>query len=179
MKELALTFLGRGLLCAAASWLAWRFGGIFGVCASLALWGLAFSRPLIDPVIEMNRQARTATLKPLEGRHAVFRGLPVQVLEDADHVRWVRAADVKRIVGYTASEAALALTYPAGWRRLGSPSMPHFSDEALLAHLAKERAPVAAKFRGWVEREIAFPARRQRERLGIRARAPDAADSDA
>jgi prophage antirepressor-like protein len=42
------------------------------------------------------------------------------------------------------------------------------SEEALLAHLLKERAPEAARLRVWVEREIVFPARRERERLGIR-----------
>ena len=44
----------------------------------------------------------------------------------------------------------------------GGPPVPHLSDEALLAHLAKERAPAAAKLRHWVEREIVFPARRRR-----------------
>jgi hypothetical protein len=42
------------------------------------------------------------------------------------------------------------------------------SEEALLAHLLKERAPEAVRLRVWVEREIVFPARRERERLGIR-----------
>ena len=56
--------------------------------------------------------------------------------------------------------------------------MPHLSDEALLAHLSKERAPVAVKLRGWVEREIVFPARRQRERQGIRLESLDFRASD-
>jgi hypothetical protein len=50
-------------------------------------------------------------------------------------------------------------------------------DDALLAHLAKERSLEAARLRLWVEREVSFPGRRQRERLGIRTRPPDAADS--
>jgi hypothetical protein len=168
MRELAITFALRGLLCGALSWFAWRVGGVSTFVVTIAVWGLVFARPLMDLAIELHRQARTLTWQPLEGRHAVFRGTPVQVLEDADRRRWIRAADVRRIVGYTASEAALALTYPDGWRRVGKPAEPHFSDDALLAHLATERSPVALKFRHWVEREIAFPARRQRERFGIR-----------
>ena len=54
----------------------------------------------------------------------------------------------------------------------------HVSEEALLAHLLKERAPEAARLRVWVEREIVFPARRERERLGIRLPAVDADASD-
>jgi len=55
---------------------------------------------------------------------------------------------------------------------------PHISEEALLAHLLKERAPEAARLRVWVEREIVFPARREREQLGIRlpANKPDGDD---
>jgi hypothetical protein len=42
----------------------------------------------------------------------------------------------------------------------------------------KERAPTAAKLRLWVEREIVFPARRKRERHGIRIESPDLRASD-
>ena len=178
MKELAITFLVRGAACSALSWFAWRSGGAFGLCSSLVAWGLAFSRPLMDLVIELYRQARHATWRPLEGRHAVFRGTPVQVFEDADHRRWIRASDVRRIVGYTASDAALALTYPNGWRLIGKPAVPHFSDDALLAHLAKENSPVGIRLRLWVEREIAFPARRQRRRYGIKLGSGDFQPSD-
>jgi len=37
---------------------------------------------------------------------------------------------------------------------------------------------LALKFRHWAEREIAFPARRERERLGIRLAAPTRASHD-
>ena len=94
------------------------------------------------------------------------------MLEDDDHRRWVRAADVRKVVGLTASYGALALSYPNGWRSLGKPAEPHFSDEALIAHLAKQGAPEALRFRHWAEREIAFPAQRLRERLGIRPQGP-------
>jgi hypothetical protein len=33
------------------------------------------------------------------------------------------------------------------------------------------------RLRRWVEHEVAFPARRARERLGIRTRPPEAPDS--
>ena len=52
------------------------------------------------------------------------------------------------------------------------------SDEALLTHLRKERSPDAIRLANWVEREIVFPARRERERLGIRADAADFRASD-
>jgi prophage antirepressor-like protein len=97
----------------------------------------------------------------------------MQVIEDADRRRWVRLADVRAVVGFTASDGALAITYPDGVRRLGRPAEPHVGEEALLAHLLKERSPEAARLRRWVERQVVFPARRERERLGVRAPAGD------
>ena len=51
-------------------------------------------------------------------------------------------------------------------------------DEALLAHIAKERTPEAVRLRQWIEREIVFPARREREQRGIRLDALDFRASD-
>ena len=159
-------------LCAAVSWVVWRYFGLAAAVASAPLYGIALARPLIDLASDLRQATRAAVWRPLEGRHFVYRGAPVQVLEDDDHRRWVRAADVRRVVGHTATNGALALTYPGGWRRMGKPAEPHFSDEALIAHLMKQGTPEALRFRHWVEREIAFPAQRLRKRLGIRPQGP-------
>ncbi|HWH83687.1 MAG TPA: hypothetical protein VNU71_15755 [Burkholderiaceae bacterium] len=161
-------------LCAAVSWAVWRFGGLVPMVATAPLWGVLLARPLIDLASELRHRLRRHVWRPLEGRHFAYRGTPVQVLEDADHRRWVRAADVRRIIGFTTSDGALAFSYPSGWRALGRPAEPHFSDDALLAHLAKESSPEALRLRHWVERVVAFPARRVRKRLGIRTPAPGA-----
>jgi hypothetical protein len=178
MSSLALRIATRLLLCAVCSWAVWRFGGLATMVVTAPLYGIALARPLLDLASDLRHQTRAIVWKPLEGRHFVFRGIPVQVLEDAQHRRWVRAADVRRIVGFTASDGALALSYPNGWRAMGRPVQPHFSDDALIMHLSKETAPEALRFRHWAEREIAFPARRQRERFGIRLDAPDFVERD-
>lgn len=154
---------------ALVSWLGWRVNGSLGLVVTVPLWGVLLARPIIDLVGELRHGIRTAAWRPVQGRHFAYHGVPLQVLEDDWHRRWIRAADVRRIVGFTASDGALALSYPDGWRMLGTPPQPHFSDEALLAHLAKESSPQALKFRHWAERDIVFPARRLRERYGIRA----------
>lgn len=175
--KLALRIAVRLALCAAVSWGLWRLGGLVLMLMSAPLYGVAFARPLLDLAGEARHAMRAAVWRPLEGRHCVYRGTPVQVLEDDDHVRWVRAADVRRIVGPTASNGALALTYPSGWRMLGTPAEPHFSDEALIAHLRKDRSPEALRFRQWVERTIAYPAQRRRGQLGIRPPVPGRVDT--
>lgn len=174
---LALRILTRLALCAAASWALWRLGGTALMVMSAPLYGIALARPLIDLAGALRHAMRAAVLRPLEGRHCVFRGTPVQVLGDDDHVRWVRAADVRAILGHTASDGVLALSYPGGWRSLGTPPEPHFSEDALIAHLRTERSTEALRFRHWVERTIAFPARQRRARRGIRPHAPGPIES--
>lgn len=172
MSIILLRVAIRLMLCATVSWVLWRYFGLAVAIASAPLYGIALARPLIDLASDLRHATRAAVWRPLEGRHFVYRGTPVQVLEDDDRRRWVRAADVRSVVGLTASYGALALSYPNGWRSLGKPAEPHFSDEALIAHLAKQGAPEALRFRHWAEREIAFPAQRLRERLGIRPQGP-------
>jgi hypothetical protein len=170
-------FALRLALCLGLSGLAWHFGGVGALIGSLLFWGFALARPIVELASDVRHAYRREHWRDLEGRHCVFRGVPVSMLEDADHRRWIRMADVRTIVGFTASDATLKVTYPDGCRALGRPASLHLSDEALVAHLAKERAPIAAKFHRWLEREIAFPARRQRAHHGIRMPAPDFRES--
>jgi hypothetical protein len=168
--SLAWSFAIRLAVCFAFSYLAWRGAGPIGLGASIALFGLLLAKPLVELASVIRHAIRAQAWKPVEGRYWAYHGQPVQVIEDEDHRRWILADDVRRIVGFTASNGALALTYPNGFRNLGKPALPHFSDEALLTHLAKENSTRALKFRHWVERDIAFPARRLRERYGVAER---------
>lgn len=174
LKAIAL----RLALCAALAWALWRLGFNTGVLFVAALVGIMLARPLMELTIAIWQAMRQANWRELEGRHYAFKGRTVHVVEDADHQRWVRLSDIRAIAGFTASDTALQVTYPAGWRLLGRPPLPHLSDEALLAHIAKERTPQAVRLRIWIEREIVFPARRERERLGIKLEALDFRVSD-
>jgi len=175
VTRILATIALRLAVCVAISWAIWRWVGLSSMVPSLVLFGILLARPLIELASELRDGMKQVQLAAVEGRHYAFRGRAVQVLDDADRRRWVRLADVRAIVGFTASDGALAIAYPDGVRRLGRPAEAHVSEEALLAHLLKERAPEAARLRLWVEREIVFPARCERERLGIRL---PAAESD-
>jgi hypothetical protein len=174
----ARTIAIRLALCLLVTWLVWRWLGASSLAVTAVLYGVALARPLIDLGSAMRHEMRRANWRDVEGRHFAYRGRAVSVVEDADHQRWIRLADVRAIVGFTASDGALRITYPNGWSLRGRPAEPHLSDEALLAHLAKERSPTAAKLRVWVEREIVFPARRRREKHGVRLESLDFRSSD-
>ncbi len=153
----------------------WHGGPIAGLVVA-ALGALVLAPAIVEAGSGLRHLLRAAAWREVQGRHYAFHGRPLRVVEDEDRRRWVRVADLRAIVGFTASDGALALSYPSGFRRIDGE--PWLVDEALLLHLAREPGPAALKLRHWAEREIAFPARRVRERLGIRVPAPDAPAGD-
>jgi hypothetical protein len=140
---------------------------------SVAVWtspllAAAIARPVMNLVANFRHNLRAHVLLPVHGRHYVFKGITIHVLEDDDRCRWIPLADVRKVAGMTANEGALAVAYPARFARMGEPARPHLRDDALVEHLAKENNPVALRFRTWIDRDVAFPGRRIRKSLGIR-----------
>jgi len=164
--QLALSFAIRIATCMAVSWVAWRVGGVIGVMSSVALVGMLLAHPLLELIRAIRTRLREEAYRPVEGRYYAFKGTPVDVIEDADHVRWVRASDVRKIIGSAVGEATLQLTYPDGCREMGAPKVAYIRDETLLVHLARQKNARALRFSQWVEKDIAFPARRLREMHG-------------
>ena len=173
MRAALLALAWRLTACAGLAWVAWRALGVWGLAPALLLLAVLLPHPLLALASELRQKMREQVWQPVEGRYHAYHGTPVQVLTDEQHRRWIRIADVRKITGFTASMAALSLTYPNGYQLMGRPAVPHLADDALVAHLHTESSQVALKFRQWVEREIAFPAQRERERFGIRLEAPD------
>ncbi len=178
MRKLAVGLVIRLMLCLALTGFAWRAWGAGGLLAGGLVLAFLLPRPLLDLAGEVRHWLRERSWRDLEGRHYAYRGHRVHVLEDVSHCRWVLASDVREIVGTATSDGALSLTYPSGFRRMGEPAQAYFSDEALLVHLARVSGSRANHFRHWAEREIVFPARRVRERLGIHLDAPEFVDGD-
>lgn len=178
MIEILKTIAIRLALCAVTTWALWRLGFGTGLLFMAGAVGIVLARPLMDLTIALWHELRRANWRELEGHHFAFKGRSVRVVEDADHQRWIRLADIRAIAGFIAGDTALQITYPGGWSMRGRPREPYVSDETLLAHVAKERSPEAARLRRWVEREIVFPARRQRERYGVKLETLDFRSSD-
>ena len=168
MIAILRTIAIRLVLCGIVTWMAFRYAGLTTAVPTVILYAIALPKPLLDLASELRHLYRRHHWSDVEGRHYSFRGREIHVQTDADHWRWVRLADLRGVVGFTASDGALRLAYPGAWQLLGRPPEAHLREDALVTHLAKERDPTAAKFRHWAEREIVFPGKRERERLGIR-----------
>ena len=147
--------------------------GPFGIVVTSPLLAAAIARPVLTLLANLRHRAREHTWLPVHGQHYVYKGVTVNVLEDDDHCRWVSLVDVRKVVGLTASERALAVAYPGRFQQAGRGS-PCLRDDALIEHLGKENNPAALRMRTWVERNVAFPGRRLRASRGIRVEPPDA-----
>ncbi len=150
----------------------YRFGKFAAVWTS-PLLGAAIARPLMALGSGIRHKLRERIWLPVHGQHYVFRDITIHVLEDDDHCRWVCLGDVRKVVGITASENALAAVYPGRLKAMGTPAQAHLRDDALIAHLSKENQPVALRFRTWLERNVALPGRKVRRDFGIRVDTPD------
>jgi hypothetical protein len=166
MTDILVRIAIRLALCAACSWLVWRTMGLTALVTTAPIYGIAMAKPLMDLASDLRHSAKAHILRNVQGRFYVYRGNPIQVIEDDECRRWLRAADVRRVGATTATDGALALTYPDGWRSMGKPAQPHISDAALLKHLRKDSSPQVLRFTHWVEREIVFHARARAARQG-------------
>ena len=144
----------------------WRWGPFVMVWSS-PLLGAAICVPVMNLVANLRQRARENTWLPVHGQHYVYKGATINVLEDESHCRWVRLADVRKVVGITAAERALAVAYP-GRCEVFDKAGTHLRDDALVEYLGKENDAGALRFRTWVERTILLPGRKVRSNLGIR-----------
>jgi hypothetical protein len=177
--RLLVTLALRSLLCAALGWLGWHFIGPGTIALTIPLFGIAAAKPLLELIGAAYGAVRARALADIEGQHYAYRGIPVRVVQDPQHRRWVRAADVRRIIGGTDSDSALKLTYGRGYRTTGRPAEPYFSESALLLHLSRQGSHAASgRLRLWVERVVVGPAREQRRRLGTEAGTSVASPAD-
>jgi hypothetical protein len=162
------------VLCVAAYALfGWRMGA-FAMVITSPLLAAAIARPVMNLMGNTHHGLRAHVWLPVHGKHYVFKGVTVQVTEDDDHCRWLALADVRKCVGVTAGESALATTYPGRVRRMGKPEQAFLRDDAVVEHLAKENNPAALRMRTWVDRTIVFPGRRIRQSLGVHPEPPEA-----
>ncbi len=165
MDSLLLRLVLRLALCltvAAALWWGletlWGLGSL-GLALSAAVFAAALTKPLIELGGDLLHLLRRSAYADVEGVFYVYRGTRLHVVEDAGHVRWVRVADLQRVLGPGTSEATLARLYGERLQRLGLRRHAHLEAEALHTHLARDSRAEAGRFRLWLEREVVRPSK--------------------
>ena len=175
---LTLRIIRSSALCSAYYWLTKDLlGPVEPLFLAVAI-GASFSRIIIDLVAEMSWLFRRSMMESMGGTYYQFQNFRLQVVEDDDHCRWIATEKIREIVGQLASDHTLAQLFPTGHQRLGDEQKGYLRDDAVMAHLASANTPQAIKFKNWIERNVAFPARKIRQRQGIVIRAATAERDD-
>lgn len=160
LLKIALRTLG----CAVLTYAAWlKFGNtMLAICAPL--FGVALARPILDLFEEANHANTRAAFRDVHGRHFVYKGTPIDVMEDSESYRWLRLADVRKIVTALPADGVLRGMHPDGLLDINSDRDSCIKAEALLAYLQKATEPASLRFKLWLEREVVMPAIRIRQR---------------
>lgn len=164
MDSLLLTIAVRIALCSALTWAVWSKFGLVGLVVCLPLFGGSLARPLIDLFATSAQGARKVALRKVEGRHYAFRGLAIDILDDIDHHRWLRVADLRKVIPGLPADRVLQTLYPEGVQVVQPSPAVRMRATELLDYLGKSTEPQSLKFRHWVEREVDYPSRRKRPR---------------
>ena len=156
MKPVSSLAVGTAL-CAAVLYGFWRWQGAFGLVYAAPVTAV-LARPLVDVISGFPRFVTRLALRRYEGRHYAFRGRRIDIHIDDDAVCWVSTDDARKIVALPA-DAVLFRMLPRACRELGDPVRRRIATDGLAEVLAKSSDAEVTKFRDWLERDVARPAR--------------------
>jgi len=168
MYPLLLQIALRTAVCALVTYAVWRILGTVALVVCAPLFGVALARPILDLLGALAAATKQAALAPLAGRHYEHHGTPIDIVEDETHRRWIRLADVRKIISTLPRDAVMQHQYPGGCRLDTDSKIQRISAVALHAYLRKATDPASLRFKHWLEREVVYPAEQIRRRLGIR-----------
>jgi hypothetical protein len=80
MRDLIAIALVRLALCAAVSWLVWRYLGLVVAVITVPLWGIALARPIVEFAGHFYDWVNRSPLAAWQGRYYNFNGVHVRVM---------------------------------------------------------------------------------------------------
>lgn len=154
------------LVCLVISLVLYKLGGRFLLLSVAVLCLLAFLRPLVNYLSEGDYfLTRKPALQPIEGMYFVYQGQPLDITQDSDFHRWLRLPDLRKVLSDLPEAAYFAQNYPQLTR---TPSTTcRIEVTALLDYLKQRPDNDTIRFRNWLLREVARPAKRARQRAGL------------
>ena len=164
MLQVLLKIALRTLACAVVTYGIWLKFGTVSLVVCAPLFGVALARPILELMEEAAQATTRAAFRDLDGRHFHYKGILVDVVEDADSYRWMRLADVRKIVTGLPADQVLRNLFPEGLQDPPASKAVCIKAEALLQYLQKATDPGTLRFKLWLEREVVMPAIRLRER---------------
>jgi hypothetical protein len=176
MSQVLVSLALRLPVCMVVSFALWRFLGPIGLVVSAPLFGVLLAKPLFELADELRHSDKTLAYSAIQGRNFEHRGFRLDVAEDDRHHRWISVNDVRKLIPSLPKPAVLRSHFPDGVQEDRAISGHRIHDDALLEYLAKSTDANSLKFRNWLEREVALPGAKVRQRLGIRDQPPSSTE---
>ena len=151
-------------LCAALAVFVQRHFGLASAVGLAPLVGIALARPLLELAGGLRDLARQRIYRDVAGRYFEHRGQAIDVIEDEAGQRWLRTADLRKLIPVLPRDDLLRRIHAGDLMDLGTPPTPRILADALADYLAKSSDADSLRLRNWLEREVSGPARRRRER---------------
>jgi hypothetical protein len=153
------------IVATAAAWYAgWVLGGATGLATVVVLLSPAIAlalAPLVVPLLGQSVQAaRQLAYRDIQGRHFEYKGRSLRVQEDLAGDRWLRTADVRKIVVHFPRDQVLVRIAPEDIGRFGDKGSLFLRAQALDRYLERGQEDTTVRFRKWLQREVIFPAQR-------------------
>jgi hypothetical protein len=144
------------------TYLVWKRIGTIGFVTCLPLFGMAFAKPILNGLGELRRLMRQSVYSGLQGRHYSFNEKSIEIIEDDDDYRWLKAADVRKILEHFPRDDSLLSLLGKRAETKGAMHDLWIRADGLQSYLAKSTAINSIRFKVWLERAVIIPADRHR-----------------
>ena len=169
MRDLVAMTLVRMALCAAVSWLVWRYLGIVAAVVTAPLWGVALARPIVEFAGYFYVWVNRSPLAAWQGRYYNFNGVHVRVMPVAQAL-WIVDRDILKVLGEKPTLLLPDQFDATEYGPIEGTRLHGFSEAGLERLLTQHPHTESARLLIWLRREVYFPHRR---RLGLPERRED------
>jgi hypothetical protein len=109
--------------------------------------------------------------RDIQGRRYAYKNQALDVVDDEAGARWLRVADVRKLLPKMPPDATLQALYGPGVQVLAGragqrgAAVLRIQAEALVQHLQSAQDPQALRFKVWLQRAVVHPAQRRQAAL--------------
>jgi hypothetical protein len=123
---------------------------------------MALAKPILTSLGELRRLMRLWAYRDVQGRYHSFKGQSIDVMDDEDDHKWLRASDVRQVVEHFPRDESLLQLFGSKAKTLGPVHDAWIQAEALHSYLVRSTQTKSIRFKVWLQREVILPSDKRR-----------------
>ena len=164
MPRILFAIFLRSALWLALAWYASQKIGLIAFPLMSPLLGALLARPIMDFVEETHYAGKAAALADVQGKFWMHRGWRIDIAEDADNLRWLLTADVRKVLPGLPRDEVLGKQFGDRAGNVDDAEGFRIRADALAEYLRKSHDLATMKFKAWLDREVLGGAMNPRAR---------------